>query len=45
MHNLVIEMILNVKGCKELKKNRERTDAGWPTTRGEEKRGGELMIA
>jgi hypothetical protein len=44
MHNLVIEMIFNVEGCKKKKQNRERTNVGWPTTGGEEK-SGELMIA
>jgi hypothetical protein len=45
MHKLVIEMVLNMEGCseRERERERERTNARWPTTRGEERRGGELM--
>jgi hypothetical protein len=45
MHKLVIEMVLNVEGCNEKKKNRERerTYARWLAIGGEERRG-ELMI-
>jgi hypothetical protein len=45
MHKLVIEMILNVEGCNEKERERERTNARWLAIGGEERRGGELMIS